>query len=160
MKSTREELDEYRNEYHRTIDRYFEKKSQELEEILFKKIHRQNSDINSIRTALTKFNQEQEVSQKEIDVLKTQIQQINENLNDIEYTSVQTNIHPLVLDNNLIEINENKDPSSILSLPFKTIEDLNIKSPIIASNDHLLLIHQQSYLCLINDQLEIIKKLP
>lgn len=157
MEKTRQEFDKYRYQYHQTIDEYFERKYQEFEENLKEKFQEQNKDINTIRISLKKFHDDQEISQKEIDFFKREIEEINKNLYHIEHQSIPINIHPLIIDNNLIEINEKKKD---FLLPIKIMENLNMKSQVFASNNQLLLIHQQSSLSLIDQNFQIIKKLP
>jgi hypothetical protein len=157
---SRQQLEQWRNECYQTIDRFFEEKYQELEELIIGKISKQKNELSLIRTILTKLIEEQEASQQEIDLLKTKISQLNENLKNIEHLSIHTTIHPLSIDNNTIEIIENLHFLPTLSSPCKTIDCSQIKSPIIASNEQFLLFHEHSYLCLIDQNFKIIKKLP
>ncbi|CAF3862871.1 unnamed protein product [Rotaria sordida] len=108
------QLEQWRNECHKTIDYLFEKKYKELQQITINKIDKQKNEIN---------------------LIKKEIYQFNENLNTIEHTSFKINIQPLLINDNLIEIEEKSDLHSILSLPFKTIDFSEIKSSIIATND-------------------------
>ncbi|CAF3561489.1 unnamed protein product [Rotaria sp. Silwood1] len=156
----RKKLEEWRNKYYKTIDNLFEQKYKEIEQIVINKIDKQKDEINLTRRTLTKLIQEEEASQQDVDLLKTEIHQLNENLNKIEHISFQINIQPLVIDDHIIQIQEKADLHSVLSLPFKTIDFPGIKSPIIASNDRYLLFHQNLYLCLIDYDYKIIKKLP
>ncbi|CAF4208190.1 unnamed protein product [Rotaria sordida] len=132
----------------------------QLQQIIINKIDKQKNEINLIRKTLNKLIDEQEASQQDINLIKKEIYQFNENLNNIEHTSFKINIQPLLINDNLIEIEEKSDLHSILSLPFKTIDFSEIKSLIIATNDQYLLIHQNLYLYLIDYDFKIIKKLP
>ncbi|CAF3610626.1 unnamed protein product [Rotaria socialis] len=154
------QLEEWRKASYKTIDQIFEEKSKELERILIEKIDKQKIEINLVRDTITKLNEEAEASQLDVDLIKTKISRLNENLTNIEQISFKINTYPLIIDNNAVQIEEKKDLQTILSSPFKTIDFTDLGSPIIASNNKYLLLHQNSYLCLIDNEFKIFKKIP
>ncbi|CAF3019632.1 unnamed protein product [Rotaria sp. Silwood2] len=140
IEECRKQLEEWRDKYYKTIDNLFEQKYDELEQMIINKVDKQKDGISLTRRTITKLIEEQEASQQDINLIKTEIHQFNENVNNI--------------------CNKNADLHSVLSSTCKTIDFSGIKSPIIGTNDRYLLFHQNLYLCLIDYNFKIIKKLP
>ncbi|CAF4550519.1 unnamed protein product, partial [Rotaria magnacalcarata] len=106
----------------------FDEKSKELQRILIEKIDKQKIEINLVRDTITKLNEEAEASQHDLDLIKTKISRLHENLTSIEQISFKIHTYPLTVDDNAVQIEEKKDLQTILSSPFKTIDFADLSS--------------------------------
>jgi hypothetical protein len=82
-------------------------------------------------------------------------------LNEIEYTRVQIDIRPLMIDKRLVQIGKSETHQFDLSnLPplYRKNKQLLARSYSVASSDRFLLVHIDSNLCLIDQDLSIMKQ--
>ncbi|CAF4670748.1 unnamed protein product, partial [Rotaria sp. Silwood2] len=84
IEECRKQLEEWRDKYYKTIDNLFEQKYDELEQMIINKVDKQKDGISLTRRTITKLIEEQEASQQDINLIKTEIHQFNENVNNIE----------------------------------------------------------------------------
>jgi hypothetical protein len=160
---SREKLEQWRIECYQKIDRLFEKKCQELDQCIIKKISKQTDKIDQLRTKISQLTRDQDVTRQDINFLTTIITQMKKEMINIEYTYVQIKTLPLKIDNSLFEITETIRPKidlSTLSSPCKTINHSDKSCPVLASNNKFLLIHQGTKLCLVNQEMNIVKEVP
>ena len=87
-----QQLEQWRSQCYKTINEIFEEKYQEIKEIINEKISQGNIEISLLRNKLTKLIEEQDASEKDINLIKLKINQINQSLDDIEHTSIQINM--------------------------------------------------------------------
>ena len=160
LATSRDELEQWRAQSHRTIETFFERKCSELERIVATKLNDEKDELQLVRKTLDKLLDEQAASQWEIDLLQEKIRQLDRKIHRIEHVSIETCTALPSLDDRLIRIRETFDLESILSPPTQTINLPNLKSSILASNDRYLLCHQDLHLCLIDKDLQCVRKLP
>ncbi|CAF3276710.1 unnamed protein product [Rotaria sp. Silwood2] len=161
IENSHKKLEQWRIDCHKTIDYFFEQKCHELDRCIRKKMEKKREEINRIRTKLSDLIREQEATHKDIDLLTITVRDLEREINKIEQTSFQIEIKSLVLDDSLIHI-ENSDINHFdlisLSSVHKTINYPRENWAPLACNNHHLLIHQEPNLCLVDQNLNIIKQ--
>jgi hypothetical protein len=158
----REKLEEWRLDSHKKIDEFIQQKYQELNRLLADKIDEEREDINQFQSKIAKHIHEQQVTREDIYDLTSISDYLERQINNIEENFIEIYTYPLVLDNHLINIrgnNEQEYDLSILSSIYKTINRPDGSYRVIACNDRNLLIHQVPNLCLVNQDLEIFKRI-
>ena len=104
---------------------------------------------------------EQEATHKDIDSLTITVRDLEREINQIEQTSCQVEIKSLILDENYIQIESsdtNRFDLSALSPAYKTINYPRDNWTPLTCNNQYLLIHQEPHLCLVDQDLNIIKQ--
>jgi len=154
------QLDAWRENALKLINRVYEDKSQELQQRSMKKLDEQRIQLDDIRSKITEFIREQETNQEQNN---STLKQIQKEIKLMQNTTFQLDIRPLTIDNKLIFIEDcqsNECQLSNLVTPYKTIDCQGEWGPILVSNNHHLLIDRHPNLCLINQQLQIVKQVP
>ncbi|CAF1272927.1 unnamed protein product, partial [Adineta steineri] len=154
-------LEQWRYDCHKTIDTFFEQKCLELDRCIAKRMEKQRAEISRMRTKMSELINEQEATHKDIDSLTVTVRDLEREIEKIEQTSFQVEIKSLVLDDSLIHI-ENTDINrfDLTSLPpvYKTINYPRENWAPLACNNRYLLIHQEPNLCLVDQELNIVKQ--
>src|ERR1700722_16884972 len=135
---SREKLDKWRVNSHKIIDRFYEQKCEELDRRINKIINKQREDIAQMRLKVARLIQEQEATSDKIESLKSSIRSVERALENIQQTSVQVDIRPLVIDDSLIDIEEsNTNQFDLASLPpaYQTIKHSNGSCLVLTSSD-------------------------
>jgi hypothetical protein len=154
-----QKLEEWRRDCHKKIDRIFEQKCQELDRLIDEKIKKEKEKIDQIRLKMTELIREQETTRQDIDSLTSTIRHLQRNMDQMEQTGFQIDVHPLLIDDSLIYItNERIIDLLTLSPLYKTINRSTESYTSFATNDRFLLLHQKSNLCLIDRELNITKQ--
>jgi hypothetical protein len=156
-------IEKWRDDCYQIIDRLYKKKCREIKRRFHENIDRQQKKINEIHSNITQLLQEEDISQKNINLLKLDIQNLENDINQLEQTTFQIEVHPLTIENNLIiieQINTKNFNLKQISYPYQTIDcSKNLTKPL-ASNNQYLLIYQMKNLCLINRELTLVKQIP
>ncbi len=154
-----QKLEEWRRDCHKKIDRIFGQKCEELDRLINEKVKKEKEKIDEIRLKMTELIREQETTRQEIDSLTSTIRQLQRNMDNMEQTGFQIDVHPLLIDDNLIYIT-NERMIDLLTLPplYKTINRPDNSYGSFATNDRFLLIHQKPNLCLVDRELNIAKQ--
>ncbi|CAF1169022.1 unnamed protein product [Rotaria sordida] len=159
--NSRKKLEQWRIDCHKTIDDFFEQKCHELDRCIRKKMEKQREEIRRIRIKMSDLIREQEATHKDIDLLTITVRDLEHEINKIEQILFQIEIKSLVLDDNLIYI-ENLDINHFdlisLSSIYKTINYPRENWTPLTCNNQYLLIHQEPNLCLVDQNLNIIKQ--
>jgi hypothetical protein len=156
-----QKLDQWRLDCHKTIDHFFEEKCLELDRCIGKKMEKQRVEIGRMRTKMSELIREQEATHKDIDSLTLTVRELEREMSKIEQTSFQIEIKSLVIDDNLIQIEDsdvNRFDLSSLSPIYKTINYPRENWAPLTCNNRYLLIHQEPNLCLVDQDLTIIKQ--
>jgi len=159
--NSHQKLEQWRLNYHQIIDDIFQKIHQKIDQRANEKVEKQRDEISKIRSTVTELIRKRETTVKDADLLKTIVHKVEEKINKMEQTCFELVVHPLVLDDSLIHIEELFVPRlhlSNLSPAYKTITRIGDNSTPIASNDRFFLIHQKPYLCLMDQDLTIVKR--
>ena len=146
-------LERWRVYCFKLIDDIFKKKCQEIDQ--------QRNELVKIRSTIVELIRKQETNMNDIDLLKANIHTVEEEINNIEQTNIEVVIYPLKIDNNLIRVGELFIPYLDLSLlqPWcKKINNIRCNLPVIADNDRFFLVYQPPNLCLMNEELSVIKR--
>jgi hypothetical protein len=122
----RQKLEQWRVDCHQKIDHLFEQKCQELNELAAVKITKQKNAISQIRTKLAQLIKDQATTPRDLDLLISNIRYLEGRMNDIEQTSFQITIRPLILEDRSIIFKEKKDNNSIQLSAIRFIKYSNI----------------------------------
>jgi hypothetical protein len=142
ISATREQLNQWRGECHKTIDEFYERKLQEL-----------NNYIDEFRS---QYEEKKAKIQTKINDQQS-IDSIEQDLNDIEQTSLQIHLRSLTIDENYFSIEKEFQISNFKQDLSTSFLYLSESSSAIASNERYLLMHQFPYLSLINQDSKITK---
>ncbi|CAF3711329.1 unnamed protein product [Rotaria sp. Silwood1] len=157
----RQKLEQWRIDCHQQIDSFFEEKRKQLNQLVEKKVEKQRQEITRIQSKLSELIREQEATRQDIDILTSTISHLQNKMSNIEQSSIHINIRPLVIDTNCIRINDTNYhgfDSSILSPIYKTINCADGTFRALASNDQYLLFHDAPNLCLLDQNLTVVRK--
>ena len=157
-----QKLEQWRLDSHKRIDRFFQQKCRELNRLIVDKVDEQDEEFNRLQTKVAELINEQHVTCQDIHELTSTVDQLEIEINNIEESFIQIYTHPLVLDNGVISIkgvNDEEYDLSVLSSAYKFISRPNGSYGALASNDRNLLIHQAPYLCLVDQDLTIHKRI-
>ena len=157
----RQKLEQWRLDSHQKIDRLFEKKCQELDSLISRKIDKQKQKVLEIHTQLGKLIRDQEATRKDIDRLTSTISDVKDAMNKVNRACFVVEILPLLIDDSLVQIKEKCgqefDPSCFNTI-FETIVCPAGSSRALAANDRYLLIHQKPNLSFVDASLTIAKQ--
>ncbi|CAF1128377.1 unnamed protein product [Rotaria sordida] len=159
----RQKLDKWRHDCHIIIDRFYEEKCQELQQRCVQQVGQKRKKIHQLKLKTNELVQEQEVTRDDISSLKATINDIKRDVNQFEENGILVDVYPLIINQNLVYIEEwtlNELNSSTLSSPYRTIDCSHDKWPVLASNNHFLLLDQYPNLCLFNKELTLLKQSP
>ncbi|CAF0725876.1 unnamed protein product [Adineta steineri] len=159
MSDVRQKLGKWRLDCYHTIDRYYEQKCREVDRHVAVIVDKQRKEINRIRSSIATLNHKQDAVQKDINHIITIAHQLEQEMDATKEKYLQLNIHTIEIKENLIQIQETNDLSHppIISPPIKTINYLDESSKIVCANEHHLLVHNDSSLCLLDKELNMIK---
>ena len=159
--NSQQKLEEWRSDSHRTIEQFFEEKCRELDRCLTQRLEKRREEISRIRTKIEELSREQETTHQDIDSLTVTVRDLESEINQIEQASLQLQIKSLTLDENFIRI-EHLDRArfdlSSLATVGKSISYSRENWAPLACNDEHLLIHQEPNLCLVDDDLNILRQ--
>ncbi len=157
----RQKLEEWRQDCHKKIDHFFEQKCQELDQLIAEKLDKQQKTISHIRSKVGELIHDQETSRQDIDTLTTTMRQLEKEINKIQQAHLRIKIHPLLMDDTMIQLNEiyqHEIDASAFSSIYKTILRSQGSSRALASNGRLLLVHEKPNLCLLDGELKMVKQ--
>jgi len=158
---SRRKLEHWRDRSHQQIDRLFEQKCEELDRIMNEKIQKQREEVTHLQSKIAEIIRNQETTRQQIDSLKATIHEIKEKMNELEKTSLRVTTQRVVIDGALISIDsmiEHELDLSSLPSPCKTIKRPGGGNVWICANDNYLLIHQEPNLCLVDREMNVVKK--
>jgi hypothetical protein len=160
-KNSRQKLNQWRIDCHQIIDQFYKEKCEELERYANESIDKQRKAIADLRSKMRELIEKQETTKNDIDSLTFTIRTSERQMNEIEHFCIQVDIRPLMIDNRLVQIGGSEthqfDLSNLPPLYWK-IKRLSIKSNSLASSDRFLLVHNGSNLCLIDQNLSVMKQ--
>ncbi|CAF3873227.1 unnamed protein product [Rotaria sp. Silwood1] len=159
----RQKLDKWRHDCHTIIDRFYEEKCQELQQRCVQQANQKRKKIHQLKLKTNKLIQEQEAMHDDIFSLKATINDIKDDVNQFEENGIIVDVHPLIINQNLVYIEEstsNELDISTLSCPYRSIDCFNDDWPVLASNNQFLLLDQYPNLCLFNKELTLLKQIP
>jgi hypothetical protein len=158
----RRKLEQWRIDCHEKIDRFFNEKCQELDQLVAIKPKKLQNEIHHVQEKLVQLVKDQETTQQDVDSLTSRIRYLEGEMTTIDQTCVRIIIQPFVLDHQSITFQEKNEQTFDLSIRYPIYK--TISYPLgswfpLATNDHYLLFHQIPNLCLVNQELTIIKQI-
>jgi hypothetical protein len=162
LQSTRIQLDQWKQAAFQSIERIYENKTNELNEFISKQLNNLREQTEQMQIKVLELIREQDATHEQLEVLFTTIQNIEKEINDIEHKSIDINIRPLIIDDDYININEEKENNDNEQLTLTTVIQTISSSPAntdcIASNDTHILLHRHPTLCLYDHNLNLAKQ--
>ena len=157
---SRQKLDQWRVDCYQLIDRFYERKCREFDRHVADVLDKQRKEINRIRSTLAVLIHKQDLLARDIQSVQTMTGQVEEDINDLKEKYLRLDIHAVQIHDNLIQIHDytHSPPPSILSPPYRTINYLDDSSKILSANDRHLLIHQNSKICLLDKELNLVRE--
>lgn len=159
----REKLDQWRENCFFLINKFYEKKCEELSRRYIKRLDSLQNEMEEIRSKITKLINEHEIISDDLDILTLNIYDMKRKIEHIKEKPFEISFQPLKLDENLILFDETKifDLDLLnLSIPFKRFHCTDQSWPTMISNERVFLIDHYPNLILFNKDLKIIKQIP
>ena len=100
----RQQLKQWRIDSYTMIDRFYDEKCQEFNQFIRENVERQREDIERLQKQVDHFVETEFGNQEDFDAVKSNIQELNKKLDQIEQTPSPILILPLTIDDNLIRI--------------------------------------------------------
>ena len=150
------QLDRWRVNSYRIIDEFYQKKYNEVHDQIHQLFIKQEEGIIQLRSQLVEAINQQKIAESSLNVLTIDIQNLKQQINQVKRVSVQFDINPLIFADDLINIHPLKAHSydfSEFTSPYQKIARVPFSSDALASNDQFLLVHQNSNLYLIDENL-------
>lgn len=163
IENCRQKLEHWRADSHKRIENFFQQKCEELDRLINEKLDEQQEEIARLEKEIQLVYQRQETTFADIDYLSASVDHLKREIKNIEESFLQVQTNPITLDNHMINIkglNEPRYDLSIVSSVYKIINVPQESYGVLAANERLLLIHQAPNLCLIDKDLNIMKKIP
>jgi hypothetical protein len=163
-----ENLDEQLTQWHidarQRLDKYFDKKQQELGEFIKGKIGNQFERIGQLRMVINELIHKEDTTIEDLNAISSNIHSLRREITQIEYKYIDLNISPLEIDDKLIQIaDENIKREFNLStlMPPLHVMNRSAESPKpLTSNNRVLLMHHENQLCLLNQNMTILQYIP
>jgi hypothetical protein len=158
---SRQKLNQWRIDCHQIIDQFYKEKCEELERYVNESVNEQRKVIADLRSKMSELIEKQETTKHDIDSLKSAIRTLERQMNEIEHFRIQVDICPLMIDNRLVQIGRSETHQFDLSnFPplYRKIKRPFIQSNSVTSSDRFLLVHIGSNLCLIDQDLSVMKQ--
>lgn len=157
LRTSYERLEAWRQRAHQIIDMYYADKVRALDQYLTDKIERSKKSLLEMKAQIETYIREKETTHEHINFLKFQAQYLKSDVDKLKDNDFEINITPLTFDKNLINFNE---LFQIPNVPpdYKTIERSDKSSTAIATDGHLLLLHQDTVLLLVDEELTVSKR--
>jgi hypothetical protein len=154
------ELEKWRQDAHRTVDRFYETKKREFEQLIHRERNKQETDLNRLRDQVNELIREQETTQEHIESISDSIRSFQRQVN--RFQSPQFTLSPLTIDDHpTTPLQQKSTPKNILPLspPSRTI-NMKVDRYSLAANDQNLLVIRKFRLCLLDRQLITQKEIP
>jgi len=100
-----QQLKQWRIDSYTIIDRFYEQKCQEFNQYIKENIENQREDIDRLQKRIYEFIEIEYGNQEDIDLIKSNINDLNDKLDKIEQIPFPMTITPIGIDEKLIQIN-------------------------------------------------------
>ncbi|CAM4913390.1 unnamed protein product [Rotaria socialis] len=157
----RQKLQQWREDCHKKIDCFFEKKCQELDQIINGKVEKHRKKLNDLHSKITDLINTQETTREDIDSLNSAIRHLKSQMNKVEQQCFTIDTRPLVIDDSFVVIqkkSENEVDLSTLPVVYTTIKRPEKSFGSLASNARHLLLHRHPHLCLFDREIKNTKQ--
>ena len=145
------QLDQWRVNSYRIIDEFYQKKYNEIHQYIETFSDKYEENLLELRFELAEIVNQQKTNEDDLKNLRSHIQNLK---NQIKRASVQFNINPLIIPDDLINVRLSQ-PNTFdlngLKSPYQKVARVPFSSDAMIGNDEYLLLHQNSNLYLINE---------
>ncbi|CAM4870167.1 unnamed protein product [Rotaria socialis] len=121
-------LNQWRDNAHRTVDQFYERKRQQFEELIQEKRNRQKQEVIHIGSNVSELIRGQEATKEQIDSITDYVRILEQDINKFEQN--QFVLTPLVIDDSLISIRQDAASHGLLS------STTNSADSILSSGNH------------------------
>jgi hypothetical protein len=153
-----QKLDKWRDDSHKTIDRLYEQKREELNKDWSQKLIKPQKDLDQINSKINEFIRQQKTTHEDIDQSIERLRYIDKQIKDLEEKGIQIDLNPLLINQNLKSKLENFDIFN-LSLSYRIIDCFSQSSFAFSQNNQNLLIYENNKLNLFDQDLISIQQL-
>ena len=154
-----EKLEEWRQEAHTLVDKYFTEKLKKLDTYLENKLKLLKEDIHDIQEVILLFKKDQETTHEQIQSLTYQIENIQKSFTKIKLNEVHLHANPLTIKEDLINFEKPLDVSAIPPI-YRIIDRTEKSYSSLATNKELLLLHHDGALLVVDKELTTYRKAP
>lgn len=161
-KNARASLAQWRDEYHRTINRIFDQKCAELEQRAQEKINQLQTNMRQMRNTLRPIMEQREADRQTISSTRSKLELVEQVLDNMKNRAFTVTIPPIPNDDHCITIEEFTEHSLTLLALESTLLKLDRSKgsyALLASNENFLLYHQNPDLRLLDRQLNEVSKI-
>ncbi|CAF3398258.1 unnamed protein product [Rotaria socialis] len=158
-----QKLQQWRDDCFKKINYFFERKCQEIDQLINEKIEQHRKQLNEISLKIADRINAQETTRQDIDSLNSSIAHLKTEMNKIEQVCFTIDTRPLVIDDSFVVIQkatEHELDLSTLSRAYRTIDRPKDSFRPLADNDQHLLLHMNPNICLFDRQMNKLKETP
>ncbi|CAF4054579.1 unnamed protein product [Rotaria sordida] len=134
------ELNRWREDAHKTVDQFYERKCQQFRQVVQERQNKQRKELDRMRSNMNELVREQEATQVQINSMTESIRSFEQDINNLQH--VHFNINPLVIDDNLISIPQETTSRDLLHEPPQH-QTMQSTSNIVSNNDRHLPANQK-----------------
>ena len=157
----RQKLEQWRDNSHKKIDRFYKQKSQEFDDLVTNKLDKPRKTITEIRSKVADLIRDQEATRKDINTLTSTINDVKDSMDKANRTCFEVEIHPLLINDSTVQFKEKCGQEfnpSCLDTVSKRIACPKGSYRALAANDRYLLIHQNPHLSFVDVKLTVVKQ--
>ncbi|CAF4434934.1 unnamed protein product, partial [Adineta steineri] len=99
LQPIRIQLDQWKQEAFQSIEHIYEQKSNELNELISKKLNQLRQETEQIQTKIAQVIRNHDSTNEQIDIFVKTIQNLERETTDINIKPINTNIQPFILSN-------------------------------------------------------------
>ena len=156
------ELDQWKVSAFQLIERIYQEKSNEINQYINKKLENLRQQTEQTQQTIAQLIRQQDATNEQIEFLTKTIQTIEKETNIFQHKSIEVKISPLVLNDNYIHFNIEKEINDnnelILTPIIESIPSCTLNSDCLANNDTYILLHRHPTLCLYDHNLQLINQ--
>ena len=158
-----EKIDEITRQYQnldvkKITNQFRQQKHNQAQDYIHQLFIKQEQGIIQLRSQLAKMINKQQLTENDFKILTLGIQNLKHQIRQIKHISAQVNINPMIPSDDLVNVHSPKAHRldfSQLTSPFQKFDRVLCSSDALASNDQFLLVHQNSNLYLIDENLTV-----
>lgn len=161
-------LDQWKQSAFQSIENIYQQKLNEINQFFNKELENLRQQTEKIQKNVLELIREQNATNEQIEYFISTLQNIEKQINYFENESIDINIQPLIVNENLIYFNLEKpvvvavddddNNELILSPVIEKLSSTQNNCDCIASNDTYILLHRHPILCLYDKNFNLIKQ--
>lgn len=157
-KDFRQRLEQWCAESHQTVERFFDRKSRELDRYVDETFDQHRTEMNRIRASQSAANHQEETNGQELQSVRFTLDDLRKKIQSFEQLHEQLNIIPLPINDDLIQMINTPDQQRNVSLLLPVHETINhpdASLSALASNERFFLVYLSPYLTFVDRKLDI-----